>query len=250
MTDLTGKIAVVTGSAGGIGRDYARALALHGATVVLADIDVAGAEKTAQEITAEGGTAVAIGVDISSKESTLSLAAEVKERFGTAHIVVNNAAIIVSSTKHPQLTIDIDLWRKVFSVNLDGALLVTQAFAPLLVEAGWGRVIIQTSSGAYSGAGVYNASKLALLSLIRGFAQELGRSNITVNGIAPGPILTQGMLDSIPAERLTQIRAAQCIDRSGETQDLVGPLLFLCGKESGWVTGQTLLVDGGSTWRL
>jgi 3-oxoacyl-[acyl-carrier protein] reductase len=248
--DLNGKVAVVTGAAAGIGRDYARGLARCGAHVVVADINEAGAKETAGIIDSDGGQALALGVDVSSKQSTLDLAVAVRERCGTAHILVNNAAIFHDLKKYSQLTIDIEYWRKIFSVNLDGALLATQAFAPLMIEAGWGRVIMQTSTAAYSAAGVYGATKIALLPLVRGFAKELGQHNITVNGIAPGATMTEAMLDTVPAARLAELRSAQFIDRPGVTEDLIGPLLFLCGDDSRWITGQTLIVDGGATWRL
>ncbi|OLT18661.1 2-hydroxycyclohexanecarboxyl-CoA dehydrogenase [Pseudonocardia sp. CNS-139] len=248
--DLSGKVAVVTGSAAGIGRAYALGLAGSGAAVVVADIDETGAKETVGLIEAAGGAACAVGVDVSSKESTLALAAAVRERHGTAHVLVNNAAIFHDLKKYPQLTIDIEYWRKVFSVNLDGALLATQALAPLMIEAGWGRVVVQTSTAAYISAGVYGATKIALLPLIRGFAKELGAHNITVNGIAPGATETPAMLDTVPAERLAELRASQYIPRAGVTDDLVGPLLFLCSDAASWITGQTLVVDGGSTWRL
>jgi 3-oxoacyl-[acyl-carrier protein] reductase len=248
--DLSTRVAVVTGAAGGIGRAYALALARAGARVVIADIDKEGATETAALIAESGGDAQAVQVDVSSRASTLALAEQVRARYGAAHIVVNNAAIFHDLKKYPQLTIDIEYWRKVFSVNLDGSLLITQAFAPLLIEAGWGRVIIQTSTAAYIAAGVYGATKIALLPLIRGFARELGHYNITVNGIAPGATMTEAMLDTVPAERLAELRAAQFIDRQGMAEDLVGPLLFLCGDDSQWITGQTLVVDGGATWRL
>ncbi|MFE7421102.1 SDR family oxidoreductase [Rhodococcus sp. NPDC057529] len=245
-----GHVAVVTGSAAGIGREYARGLAGQGAKVVVADIDVDGAKATADLITSAGGIALPAEVDVSSSESTKSLAETVRSEFGAAHIVVNNAAIFHNLRKDPQLTVDIDYWRKVFSVNLDGALLVTQAFAPLLQEAGWGRVVIQTSSAAYISSGVYGVTKLALLSLMRGFAKELGEYGVTVNGIAPGAITTEAMLDTVSEDRRTQLLQAQFIKRHGTPEDLVGPLLFLCSDAAAWMTGQTLVVDGGATNRL
>lgn len=247
---LEGKIAVVTGAAAGIGRDYARGLAAAGARTVVADIDETGARKTAAQIVAEGGEAISLKVDVSDESSTLALAASVREAFGGAHILVNNAAIFHTLRKDPQLTVPVDYWRKVFSVNLDGALLATQAFAPLLREAGWGRVVIQTSTAAYLSSGVYGVSKLGLLSLIRGFAKELGEDGITVNGIAPGAIVTEAMLDTVTPERRQQLLDLQFIKRHGTTEDLVGPLLFLCSEEAAWITGQTLVIDGGATNRL
>jgi 3-oxoacyl-[acyl-carrier protein] reductase len=128
--DLTGRVAVVTGAGRGIGLAYARALAGYGASVVVADIDGEAAAAAAKQFAADGFVAIEATVDISQRESTLALASRVRDDFGAAHIVVNNTAIYHSMRMDRQLDVDIDYWCRVFSVNLDGALLVTQAFAP------------------------------------------------------------------------------------------------------------------------
>ena len=167
-------------------------LAASDAVVVVADLNLDGAEETASLIRASGGSAEAYQVDVSSGDSTRALAAKVVSDLGTAHIIVNNAAIYHSMRKDPQLTVDIDYWRRIFSVNLDGALLVTQAFAPLLIAQRWGRVINQASVAAYVGrGGDYAVSKLALVGLTQGFAAELGAFGVTCNAIAPGMIMTE-----------------------------------------------------------
>ena len=245
-----GKVAVVTGAAGGIGRDYALGLARQGAKVVVADLDEGGADQTVKLIEEAGGESFAVAVDISDRDSTLALAAQVRDRYGAAHILVNNAAMYHNLRLDPQMTVDIDYWRKVFSVNVDGALLMTQAIAPMLVEAGWGRIVMQTSVAAYTGSGVYAATKLALLALMRGFAKELGKHGITVNALAPGAVMTEATQDTVSADRLAALLAQQHIKRHGQTDDVVGPLLFLCSEEAAWMTGQTLIVDGGMTPRL
>jgi 3-oxoacyl-[acyl-carrier protein] reductase len=243
---LEGRVAVVTGGGRGIGREYCRALAGQGAAVAVADIDVAGAEETAALLTAEGGQAAALGVDVSDRQSTLGLAAEVRERFGRADILVNNAAIYHSMRTDPQLTVDIDYWRRVFAVNLDGALLMTQAVAPMMIEAGWGRVVMQSSAAAYlGGGGHYGVSKLALLGLTRGFAKELGPHGVTVNGIAPGVVFTEATEATVPAAKLDQLLAMSPLPHRAQPGDLVGTLLFLCSDAAAWMTGQTLIVDGG-----
>ena len=146
------------------------------------------------------------------------------------------------------------VWHSTFSdarpVNLDGALLVTQAFAPLLIDAGWGRVVMQSSTAAYSGGGgAYGVSKLALLGLTRGFARELGEHGVTVNGIAPGPVLNEATAATVPDEKVQALVKSGALKRAGSEDDLVGALLFLCSDLSAWMTGQTLIVDGGITVR-
>ena len=247
---LKGRVAVVTGAGQGIGRAYASALAAQDAIVVSADLNGTAAEDTANAIRSDGGDSSGITVDVSDRDSTLAMAAEVRDRYGECHIIVNNAAIYHSMRLDPQLTVEIDYWRKIFSVNLDGPLLVTQALAPLLIEAGWGRVIMQTSTAAYGNGGAYGTSKLALLSLTRGFARELGGHGVTVNAIAPGPILTEATQVTIPAERIDALVATAAIKRPGTVDDLVGTLLYLCSDAASWVTAQTLVVDGGITVRL
>jgi NAD(P)-dependent dehydrogenase (short-subunit alcohol dehydrogenase family) len=242
---------VVSGAAQGIGAEYAWTLAREGALVAVADIDEAGAERTAKRIMASGGQAVAVGVDVSSKDSTLACARRVREEVGNTNILVNNAAIYHSMRTDRQLDVDIEYWRKIFSVNVDGALLMTQAFAPALIEAGWGRVIIQTSTAPYLGTGGhYGVSKLALIGLTRGFAKELGPHRITVNAIAPGPIFTEATEQVVSEERLDSLLGQQSIPVRAQPDVLSGTLLYLCGEGAAWVTGQTLIVDGGAATRL
>jgi NAD(P)-dependent dehydrogenase (short-subunit alcohol dehydrogenase family) len=250
IMSLDGRVAIVTGGGRGIGREYCMALAGAGATVIAADIDLDGAEETVALVAKEGGTGCALHVDVSNRDSTLAVATAVRERFGRAAILVNNAAVYHSMRMDPQLTVDIDYWRQVFAVNLDGALLMTQAFAPMMIEAGWGRIIMQTSTAAYlGGGGHYGVSKLALLGLTRGFAKELGPHGITVNAIAPGVIATEATAATVPAEKLAALAAITPLQRQAGPEDLTGTLLFLCSEAAAWMTGQTLIVDGGMVVR-
>ena len=248
--DLSGRVAVVTGGAQGIGRAYAEALAENGAAVIVADLNGDVAEETAARIRAVGGDATALVVDVSDEASTLALASAARDCHGAAHIVVNNAAIYHSMRLDPQSSVELDYWHNVLSVNLDGPLLVTRAFAPMLIEAGWGRVIMQTSTAAYGNGGAYGTSKLALIAVMRGFARELGAHGITVNAIAPGPIMTEATVATVPQDRIDALVASAAIKRPGEVSDLVGALLYLCSDLAGWMTAQTLVIDGGITARI
>lgn len=248
--DHTGHVAIVTGAAQGIGREYARALAADGATVVAADRNEAGADETAALIAGEGGSAIALAVDVSDRDSTLALAKTVRAELGGAHILVNNAAIYHSMRLDPVLEVDVDYWRLMFSVNVDGALLMVQALAPLMIEAGWGRVVNQTSIAAYGASGAYSATKLALISLTLSQAVELGRHGITANAIAPGPILTEATEATVPKERIDAMLATMPLKHQPMPSDLVGALRFLCSDDAAWMTGQTLVVDGGLTRRI
>jgi NAD(P)-dependent dehydrogenase (short-subunit alcohol dehydrogenase family) len=137
------------------------------------------------------------------------------------------------------------------SVNLDGALLMTQALAPLMIEAGRGRIVNQSSIAAYRGyGGVYSVSKLALIGLTQGFARELAPHGITVNAIAPGVIDTEATRSVVPAPALDAILAQVPLQRRAGPQELIGTLRYLVSDAAAWVTGQTLIVDGGLTPRL
>jgi 3-oxoacyl-[acyl-carrier protein] reductase len=245
------RVAIVTGSAQGIGRDYAKALAADGAAVVCADIRLDGAKETAHEITSAGGQAMAIAVDVSKEDETKRLAAEVDKAFGRADILVNNAAIYHGIQMQPQMEVEIGYWRKVMAVNLDGALLMTQAIAPLMIRGGSGRIVNQTSIGAYSGyGGVYAVSKLALIGLTQGFARELGPHGITVNAIAPGPIYTDATLNVVPGQALDMLMANTPLKKKATPEDLIGTLRYFVSDAAAWVTGQTIIVDGGLTPRI
>ena len=246
-----GRIAVVTGAGRGIGQEYALALASDGATVVVADLDDELAAETVKLVASSHGTAVARHVDVSDHESVTEFGEWLRREFGTAHILVNNAAIYHSMRRDSQLEVEIGYWRKVFSVNLDGALLMTQAVAPLMIEGGWGRIVNQCSTGAYSGlGGAYCVSKLALIGLTQGFARELGEHGITMNAIAPGLIHTEATMVTVPDGSRAALVAQQALKKEGQPRDLVAALRFFCGDEAGWVSGQVTIVDGYKTVRI
>jgi len=247
-----GKVAIVTGAAQGIGVEYAKGLSNMGMRVAVADINLEKAQSIAEVINNVGGEAIAVRVDVSSKESTMEMAENVREAFDApVQVLINNAAIYHSMRMDPMSKVDIEYWRKVFSVNLDGALLCIQAVAPQMIEAGWGRIINQTSSSAYLGSGGhYGCSKLALIGLTQGFAKEFGQHGITVNAIAPGTIFTEATEVTVPDAIKESVVGMQSIPRKGQPEDLVGIIKFLCSDDASWITGQTHLVDGGTTKRI
>lgn len=247
----TGRVAVVTGAAQGIGRDYARTLSRCGHRVVVADLNIDAAKETAALIDSEGGIAAAMYVDVSDQASTQALAGEIEQVFDTVDVLVNNAAIYHSMRMDSQLTVDIDYWRRVFAVNLDGALLMTQAMAPFMIEKQWGRIVNQASTAAYKAiGGHYGCSKLAMIGLTQGFARELGPYGITVNSIAPGPIFTEATSATISSEKLDSMIASACIPRKVGPEEVCGALEFFVSDAASWITAQTLIIDGGIVARL
>jgi NAD(P)-dependent dehydrogenase (short-subunit alcohol dehydrogenase family) len=242
-----GHVALVTGAGQGIGREYALALAKDGASVVLADINIENAQAVESEITDFGGSALAAHVDVSDAASVAALASRVEESYGHVHILVNNAAMFHSIRLEPQMSVSVEYWRRVFAVNVEGVLLVTQSIAPLIIRAGWGRIVNQASTVAHlGGSGAYGCSKLAVIGLTHGFARELGEYGICVNAIAPDIIHTDALLSLTDEDRRERVIAQSALKRKAYPHDLVGTLRFLCGEESAWMTGQTLVVDGGT----
>jgi NAD(P)-dependent dehydrogenase (short-subunit alcohol dehydrogenase family) len=242
---LKGKVAIVTGAAGGIGRAYARGLAEAGAAVVLADVRGEAAAEQAAVIAADGYDAIGLQVDVTSEESTLAMARQTAERFGSVDILVNNAALMAEVMTGGQLTtIPLDMWHRTLDVNLTGPFLCTRAVVPYMQEKGYGKIINQSSGGAWLGGAHYGLTKLGIVSMTISLAKELAKSGIRVNAIAPGWTNTEaGNATTTP-----EIRAA--VARSipfpfGEPEDLVGGLVFLASAASDWVTGVTLNIDGG-----
>lgn len=241
-----GRTVLITGAAGGLGRTFAQRFAAQGYRVAAADRDLAGAQQTVATISAQGHQATALHVDVTSESSTQQLAAEAAEfAGGHVEVVVNNAAIYGAVTRSPFEEIDPNEWDLVMNVNLKGPWLVTRAVSPYLPDGG--RVINISSATIYSGSEQwmhYVASKGGVVALTRVMAKELGRRNITANAIAPGFTLTDASFSLMEdAENYGVDRGA--IRRSSQPEDIVGAALFLAGEDSSYITGQTMVVDGG-----
>ena len=252
LFDLSGKVAVITGGAGGIGVVYARALCEAGASVVVADLGADAAEKTAAGLVAEGYSAVATAVDVRSPESAKAMANVAVDAFGGIDILINNAAIMTDLPPYGLPDMPLTDWDRVMNVNLRGPLLCIQAVLPAMDERGGGRIVNGLSAGAFMPGGIYGVSKYALHGLTINLASELGGRNINVNAIAPGLVDNDAGYVSLPKDSPFRDALAATIPgkTSGPPEDLVGTLLLLCSQAGDWITGQTILIDGGWITRL
>ncbi len=247
---LDGKVAVVTGAGGrgnSIGRAYALGFANAGAAVVVADLNQAGAQAVADEINGAGGRAIGVGVDVSDEAQTLAMAAAAKEAFGGVDILINNAALMVDISYDNCETVALDAWNKAFAVNLNGALLCSRAVIPSMRERGGGRIVNQTSGGAYPATGLYGITKLALVGLTTSLAKQFGADNITCNAIAPGNVKSDAGKMLVPDDSpFIQFLQMTCATRPrGEPDELVGAAILLCSEAGSWITGQVIHIDGG-----
>lgn len=243
MGDLTGKTAVITGAARGIGEAFAVRLAQDGAAV--AAVDILDPSETVEKVTAMGGKAISVKADISLPEEVERIYATVKKELGAVQILVNNAGLHPEPQPFENLTFE--YWRKVMSVNIDSMFLLTKAFIPDMKAANWGRIINLGSSSANlappDGA-PYVTSKGAVVPFSRAVATEFGKHNITCNAISPNPVRTPGA-HIIPEEVFQTIAAMQPVPHVMEPRDVVGIASFLCTDEAAFITGQNLHVDGG-----
>ena len=251
---LDGKVAIVTGAGGrgnSIGRAYALGLANAGAAVVVADLNLDGANAVAEEITAAGGKAIGVQVDVADEAATKAMAAAAIEAFGGVDILVNNAALMVDISYDNCETISLENWNKAFAVNLNGALLCARACIPSMRARGGGRIVNQTSGGAFPAIGLYGISKLALVGLTTTLAKQFGKEGITCNAIAPGNVMSDAGKLLVPDDSpfIQFLTATVATKPRGEPDELVGALLLLCSPAGEWITGQTIHVDGGWVMR-
>jgi NAD(P)-dependent dehydrogenase (short-subunit alcohol dehydrogenase family) len=252
---LDGKVAIVTGGAGGIGRAYCRALAEEGAAVAVADLNGPGAKAAAEELNEAGLKAIGITLDVTDLESAEAAVAEVVGAFGGVDILVNNAGIMSALPKGKLLDLPIEAYELAIRVNATSILVCTKAALPAMRARGGGKIINQASTAAFeAGGGPYRLSKHQVVAITAALAQDLGRDNFNVNAIAPGMIQTEEGFRSageIGSDRRTA-RAAGVpnVEPDRQPEALVGTLLLLASSAGDYINGQTLIVDGGRNCRL
>lgn len=240
--------AVVTGAGQGLGRAFADALAAEGVPVAVCDLNLENADRVASAIVERGGRAIGVGVDVADEASTEAMAATVAERLGPAAILVNNAAIFSTLAMRPFTEIPLGEWNRVLAVNVTGAFLCARALLPRMREAGRGKIVNISSTTYFLGRPNYLhyvTSKAAVIGLTRALASEVGSFGVTVNAIAPGSTETEIERATITRADRERLAATSALKRVQVPADLLGALLFFTSSESDFVTGQTLVVDGG-----
>jgi NAD(P)-dependent dehydrogenase (short-subunit alcohol dehydrogenase family) len=241
---LEGRVAIVTGAAQGIGRAIAEGLAAEGARIVVADLK--GAEEAAQAFP----DGVGLTVDVSDEQATQRMAAGTIERCGGIDILVNNAGLYASLAMRPFDQIPVAEWRQVMDVNVLSMFLTCKAVVPHMRERGGGRIVNISSGTPFRGVPFvlhYVTSKGAIVALTRALAKELGGDEILVNCVAPGFTLSKGVEDHPEVmEALREVSVgARTLRRDQVPEDVVGAVVFLCGPASTFITGQTMVIDGG-----
>jgi NAD(P)-dependent dehydrogenase (short-subunit alcohol dehydrogenase family) len=244
------KVAVVTGAGQGIGQAYARRLAENGASVLV--VDMAEPTETLALIEATGARGIAHVGDVSQPDTAEAVAATVEKEFGRCDILVNNAGIYPMA---PFEELDFAFWRRMFAVNLDSMFLFCSALLPGMRSRGWGRIVNMTSNTV--GLNIthcvpYIASKAGVIGFTRGLASEVGVDGVTVNAIGPSLVQTPTTMNReagpgglSPAEEATFIADMQAVKRPETPTDLVGTMAFLSSEDAAFITGQTIMVDGG-----
>ena len=252
MGRLSGRVAIVTGGAKGIGRHYSEALAAEGASVVVAD--VADSDAASQAIAGKHGSNSVMGMafDVSNEGSVKDLVARTMERFGQIDVLVNNAALYAPLQETRCTEIDAALWDQVMAVNLRGPFLMVKHVAPHMTARGYGKIINIGSGTAYRGIPWmlhYVTTKGGIMAMTRALSRELGEHGIRVNTLMPGFTLSDTILAENPGHVETareRAVASRALKRDEQPEDLIGALIFLASADSDFVTGQTIAVDGGN----
>jgi len=248
---LAGRVAIVTGAASGIGRASALALARAGAAVVVADLDPAGARRVAAEIETLGGRARAQPVDVSDPGAVAAMVEAAVDAFGGLDILHNNAAAsdpAVIGSDGELVDLDLAVWERTLAVNLRGPMLGCKHAIPRMLERGGGAIVNTSSASGLTGdlaRVAYGVSKAGVDSLTRYVATQYGKRGIRCNSIAPGVISTPALEANVPPEMIAIYEESHLTPRLGSPEDIAAVVVFLVSDAAGFITGQTLCVDGG-----
>ena len=243
------RVAVVTGGASGMGEATCRELGRRGHKVAVLDLNGEAAQRVAEELRADGVTALAVAADVSDRAAVEDAFGKVRSELGPVHILVTSAGAVDFA---PFTEISQRAWQKLIDVNLTGTFHCCQVAVPDMLEAGWGRIVMISSSSAQRGSpkmAHYAASKGALISLTKSLAREYGPTGITVNNVPPSGIETPMQHQSQAAGHLPpneQMAASIPVGHLGTGDDIAAAVGFLCSEEAGFITGQVLGVNGGS----
>ena len=238
------RVALVTGGAGGIGRGIAAALHARGLLVAVADLEERAAERVASELREEGGAALGVAMDVTDSASVGTAVVTVGEQLGAVDVLVNNAGW---DELRPFIETDEAFWRRVVDVNYLGALRVTRAVLPGMIEDSFGRVVSISSDAARAGSSlesVYAGAKAALIGFTKSLAREVGSRNVRANVVAPGYVHSR-LTEVLPEEARQVMLTNTPLGRLGDPEDIAGAVRFLCSDEASFITGEVLLVDGG-----
>ncbi len=251
MGQLDGKVAIVTGGSLGIGADYCKRLAEEGAKIVIADLE--DGSNVVGVIEQAGGVAIYVETDVADEAANMNMAAKAVEAFGRVDILVANAGLYTHLKRKPSLEETVDEWDDVYNVNIKGVWLGAKACIPEMKKNGYGKIINIASTAAFQGTpGItrYAASKAAVVGITRSMAREYGDDGIRINAIAPGPIETETGKQYETEESIKRWAASgkkRALGRNGMPSDVVGLCVFLSSEKSDFMSGQTVVVDGGGT---
>ena len=248
---LDGRVAIITGGGHGIGKAYAARLAAEGAKVVIAELDGAAASAVAADLTAQGFAAFAVQTDVADEASANNMAAQAIHQFGRIDVLVNNAAIFatVPMSRSPFDQISVDEWDRMMSVNVKGTWLASRAVVPQMRKQAYGKIINVSSGTALKGSPSrihYVTSKAGILGFTKTLANEVGKDGICVNCVAPGSTLSEENPDNDILKMRAQAAGTRALKRVQTPEDLTGAVVFFASADSDFITGQTLVVDGGS----
>jgi NAD(P)-dependent dehydrogenase (short-subunit alcohol dehydrogenase family) len=250
LSGFTGRVAVITGAGHGIGSEYARHFGQRGAHVVVADIDGEAAVTVAKELTMSGQHASTLVLDISDAQACSAGVDRVVAEHGSVDILINNAALYRDRDFAIAEEIGLDMWQRMIDINISGTFYMCRAAIPHMKQQSSGRIVNQSSASAYATIHRslhYSMTKAAVITMTKTLARELGPFGITVNAIAPGVIDTEATRMVVPADVLSKGVEATSLRRIGHPGDLAPVVGFLCSDGASYITGQTIIVDGGIT---